>query len=108
MLSTSHSLIESRVGEFDIELIPGATPVRAQLPRYSPNQQELERYHVAKAESAGHLRKPDPEQVSPWTTRTHVVWKKDDVHGRWICDFRPLNAATIKTATAVGDASAEL
>ena len=89
---------------FDIDLTPGPQLVRAQLPRYSPHQQELERFHVTKAEVACHLRKPNPEQVPPWTTRTHVVWKKDDANGRWICDFRPLNVAIAKAATAVGDA----
>ena len=40
---------------------------------------------------------------SDWATRTHVVSKKDDVWGRWICDFRPLNRVSKKRMTALGD-----
>ena len=51
----------------------------------------------------GHLRVPTDAQKSEWTTKTHIVFKKDDEWGRWICDFRPLNAAVAKRATALGD-----
>ena len=88
---------------FDIELLPGAQPVRHQLPKLSPNEQLKEKHHVAKAEAAAHLRVPTDEQKSEWATRTHVVHKKDDPHGRWICDFRPLNRVTRKRMTALGD-----
>ena len=29
--------------------------------------------------------------------------KKDDENGRWICDFRDLNRATVKTPIVIGD-----
>ena len=89
--------------EFDLELMPGAQPVRHQLPKLSPKEQEKERYHVKKAERSGHLRVPTDEQKSEWATRTHIVFKKDDDMGRWICDFRPLNRVTKKRMTALGD-----
>ena len=78
---------------FDIELVEGAKPVRAQLGKASPQEMEKEAYHVDKEDKLGHLRIPTDEQKSEWAFRTHVVWKKDDEHGRWICDFRPLNKA---------------
>ena len=81
---------------YDMELQPGAQPVRHQLPRMSPQQMEKEAYHLDKAEKLGHLRTPDAFQVGEWSTRTHIVFKKDDPNGRWICDFRFLNKATIK------------
>ncbi len=89
--------------EFDIELKPGAVPTRHQLPRLSPEETKREQYHVRKAERLGHLRIPNDSQKSDWATRTHIVWKKDDVNGRWICDYRPLNAATVKRPTPIGD-----
>ena len=57
-----------------------------------------------KEEKLGHLRVPTDAQKSEWATRTHVVSKKDDSMGRWICDFRPLNRVTKKRMTAIGDA----
>ena len=88
---------------FDIETVPGAQPVRHQLPKLSPAEAERERYHVLKAERLGHLRVPTDAQKGEWTTKTMVVSKKDDPMGRWICDFRPLNRATKKRPTALGD-----
>ena len=41
--------------------------------------------------------------MSEWATRTHTVHKKDDTMGRWICDFRDLNRATVKTPIVLGD-----
>ena len=73
---------------FDIELIPEAKPVRQPLGKLSPQQMAKEAYHLEKEERLGHLRTPTDEQKSEWAFRTHVVWKKDDEHGRWICDFR--------------------
>ena len=89
--------------EFDIELEPGAKPVRQQLPKLAPQAVAKERYHVLKEEQLGHLRVPDDEAKSDWATRTHVVSKKGDPNGRWICDFRPLNRVTVKRCTAIGD-----
>ena len=89
--------------EFDIELMPDARPVRHQLPKMSPHQIAREKYHVQKAERLGHLRAPTDAQKSEWATRTHIVGKKDDPNGRWICDFRPLNRTTVKRSTALGD-----
>ena len=86
--------------EFDIELQPGAKPVMAQLPRLSPLEQQKEQYHVDKGTRSGHLRIPTDEQKSDWATRTHVVFKKDDPMGRWICDFRPLDRVTTKRLCA--------
>jgi len=90
---------------FDIKLKDGYKPVRANLPRYSPEQARKERYHVAKEEALGHLRTPAQDELSEWSTRTHVVHKKDDEMGRWICDFRPLNLATEKRGITIGDIS---
>ena len=80
--------------EFDIELEPNDRPVRHQLPKSSQREMEKEQHHIKKAEALGHLRIPTDAQKSEWSTRTHVVYKKDDEMGRWICDFRPLNAVT--------------
>ena len=88
---------------FEIKLKEGAKPIRANLPRYSPEQARKERHHVLKEEALGHLRVPTKEQLSEWSTRTHVVHKKDDENGRWICDFRPLNKATEKRGITIGD-----
>jgi len=88
---------------FDIELKPGAQPVRHQLPKLAPLEQTNERHHVRKGEGLGHLRVPTDAQKSEWATRTHIVKKKDDPMGRWICDFRPLNRVTVKRMTPLGD-----
>ena len=61
---------------FDIEMISESVPVKHTLPKYSEEQKSKERYHVEKAEALGHLRAPTQEQVSPWSTRTHTVYKK--------------------------------
>ena len=89
--------------DFDIELVEGAVPVRHQLPKRSPQEKDRQRYHLQKEEAAGHLRIPTDAQKSEWATRTHIVSKKDDPNGRWICDFRPLNRLTKKRVTALGD-----
>ena len=89
--------------EFDIELEQDAKPVRQQLLKLAPQAVAKERYHVLKEEQLGHLRVPDDEAKSDWATRTHVVSKKGDPNGRWICDFRPLNRVTVKRCTAIGD-----
>ena len=88
---------------FDIELVPGAQPSRAQLPKMSPAEMEKERYHIEKEQALGHLRVPTDEQKSDWSCRTHIVSKKDDPMGRWICDFRALNKSTVKRPTPIGD-----
>ena len=49
---------------FDVELEKDAKPVRHQQPKLSPAQQLLEQAHVRKAEAAGHLRVPRPDQLS--------------------------------------------
>ena len=72
---------------FDIDLVPGAKPSMAQLPRMSPAEMAKERYHIEKEEALGHLRTPTDEQKSDWSCRCHVVNKKDDPMGRWICDL---------------------
>ena len=89
--------------EFDIDLKPGAIPVRHQLPRLSPQEQLKEQHHVRKEEALGHLSVPTDAKKSEWITKTHIVSKKDDEWGRWICDFRFLDAAVAKHATALGD-----
>lgn len=94
--------------DFDIELHKNATPHRAQLPKLSPKETEKERFHIEKETQLGHLRVPTDEQKSEWSTRTYVVFKKDDPNGRWICDFRPLNRATIKRVSPMGDVFAKV
>ena len=93
--------------EFDIELEPNARPVRHQLPKSSQREIEQKQHHIKKAEALGHLRIPTDAQKSEWSTRTHAVYKKDDEMGRWICDFRPLNAVTRKRPTPIGDVFAK-
>ena len=88
---------------FDVELESGARPVKHALPKYSEEQKKKEAYHVDKAEKLGHLRTPAQHERSEWATRTHTVWKRDDPMGRWICDFRDLNKATVKTPIVIGD-----
>ena len=89
--------------EFDIELKPGTAAVRHQLPKMSPEAIRREQNHIDKEEQLGHLRAPTDAQKSDWATRTHIVSKKGDPDGRWICDFRPLNRSTEKRSTALGD-----
>ena len=48
----------------DIDLKPGAVPVRHNLPRLSPQEEVKERYHVRKEEELGHLRVPTDAQKS--------------------------------------------
>ena len=67
--------------EFDIELGPNAKPVRHQLPKMSLRDTEKEQHHIKKAEALGHLRVPTDTQKSEWSTKTHVVFKKDDENG---------------------------
>ena len=93
--------------EFDIELESNVRPVRHQLPKMSQREMEKEQHHITKAEALSHLRIPTDAQKSEWSTRTHVVYKKDDEMGRWICDFRPLNAVTRKRPTPIGDVFAK-
>ena len=88
---------------FDIELLPGAKPVRHQLPKMSPAEVKKEQYHLRKAEALGHLRVPTDDQKSDWATKTLTVSKKDDPMGRWICDFRPLSRESRRRSTALGD-----
>ena len=56
-----------------------------------------------KHESLGQLRTPTDSQLSGWATKSHIVHKKDDAHGRWIMDFRPLNQATVSVPIVIGD-----
>ena len=44
-----------------------------------------------------------PQQVGEWSTASKVVFKKDDNEGRWIFDFRPLNAVTKKNLSRTVD-----
>ena len=80
--------------KFDIELLPGADPVKQKMPKYSLAQAEKEKYHVQKHEQLEQLRTPTDAQCSGWVTKSHIVHKSDDPNGRWIMDFRPLNAST--------------
>ena len=93
--------------EFDIELEPDAKPVWHQLPKMSVREMEKEQYHCQQKEALKHLHIPTDEQKSEWSTRTHVVFKKDDPMGRRICDFRLLNAVTKKRPTPIGDVFAK-
>ncbi|CAE8623312.1 unnamed protein product, partial [Polarella glacialis] len=89
--------------KFDIDLLPGAVPACHGMPKYSPAASEREIKHIKKHEALGQLRTPTENQLSGWATRSHIVRKKDDLDGRWIMDFRPLNAATMKLPIAIGD-----
>ena len=91
--------------EFDIELELGAKPVRQQLPKRAPQAVVKERYHVLKEEKSSSDISESlmmrPNRTGP-RVRTHVVSKKGDPNGRWICDFRPLNRVAVKRCTAIG------
>ena len=93
--------------EFDIELEPNVKPIRHQLPKMSVKELEKEQFYITKAEKLGHLRVPIDEQKSEWSTRAHVVFKKDDEMRRWIRDSGPLNAVTHKRPTPIGDVFAK-
>ena len=80
-----------KVAKFDIELSLGAQLLRATLPKLSPGETHKEHYHIYKSERLGHLRTPTDEQKSESATPTHIVGKKDDHNGHWICDVRALN-----------------
>ena len=80
--------------KFDIELLPGAYPVKQRMPKYSLAQAEKEKHHLQKHEHLKQLRTPTDAQRSSWITKAHSVHKYDDPNGRWIMDFRPLNAST--------------
>ena len=89
--------------EFDVQLHEGAKPVKAPLPRYSAEQAKKEQHHIKSAMDMGHLITPEPEDIGPWATATHVVFKKDSDWGRLICDFRALNKATIPMPISISD-----
>ena len=93
---------------FDIELEPNAKPIRHSVPKLSPQQQAMEQHHISRAEKSGHLRVPTEDQLSGWAVRTHVVHKKGDPMGRWVVDFRPLNAVTLKEPIALSDCSEKI
>ncbi|CAE8641381.1 unnamed protein product [Polarella glacialis] len=86
---------------FDIELEPGAVPVKSHLPKYSLEQARKESYHINKELALGHMRVPTEAQLSAWSTKVHIVHKKDDPMGRLICDFRPLNRSAIKKPISI-------
>jgi hypothetical protein len=86
-----------------VQLHEGAKPVKAPLPRYSAEQAKKEQHHIKSAMDMGHLITPEPEDIGPWATATHVVFKKDSDWGRLICDFRALNKATIPMPISISD-----
>ena len=52
--------------KFDIELLPGAEPVKQRMPKYSLAQAEKERHHLQKHEQLQQLRTPTDAQLSGW------------------------------------------
>jgi hypothetical protein len=72
---------------FNIELEPGAVPVKSHLPKYGLEQARKESYHFNKELALGHMRMPTEAKVSAWSTKVHIVHKNDDTMGRLICEF---------------------
>lgn len=79
---------------FRIELLPGTRPIRQKLRRFSPEEQFLISENVRDWLESGFIR---PSR-SPWSANIVLVEKKDG-STRVCCDYRGLNASTIKQAT---------
>ena len=62
---------------------------------------EKQKFRIAQKIAWGHMAWP--QQVGEWSTASKVVFKKDDKEGRWIFDFRPLNAVTKKNLSRTVD-----
>ena len=75
---------------FRIELVPGAQPYRAPLPRRSPFENEHIRRVDEKWQAAGIIR----DSISPWGAPI-VLAKKKDGALRDCVDYRRLNAMTV-------------
>ena len=76
-----------------VELEPGATPHREGARRMSPDKAERANQEVRNLLALGMIQ----PSISPWASGIVMVKKKNG-ELRFCCDFRPLNAVTIKDA----------
>ena len=76
-----------------VELEPGATPHREGARRMSPDKGERANQEVRNLLALGMIQ----PSLSPWASGIVMVKKKNG-ELRFCCDFRPLNAVTIKDA----------
>ena len=79
---------------FRIELHHGVAPIRQKLRRFSPEEQFLIEENVREWLESGFIR---PSR-SAWSSNIVLVEKKDGTT-RVCCDYRQLNAASVKMAT---------
>lgn len=89
--------IPSKLGEHQIDLIPGATPVRQRQYRLNPKYSLMVKEEIDRLLEAGFIY---PVNNSEWVSPIVVVPKKTGADGKVkirVCqDFRKLNAATKK------------
>ena len=81
------------IAKHPVELEPGATPHREGARRMSPDKAERANQEVRILLALGMIQ----PSLSPWASGIVMVKKKNG-ELRFCCDFRPLNAVTIKDA----------
>ena len=81
------------IAKHPVELEPGATPHREGARRMSPDKAERANQEVRNLLALGMIQ----PSLSPWASGIVMVKKKNG-ELRFCCDFRPLNAVTIKDA----------
>ena len=81
------------IAKHPVELEPGATPHREGARRMSPDRAERANQEVRNLLALGMIQ----PSLSPWASGIVMVKKKNG-ELRLCCDFRPLNAVTIKDA----------
>ena len=81
------------IAKHPVELEPGATQHREGARRMSPDKAERANQEVRNLLALGMIQ----PSLSPWASRIVMVKKKNG-ELRFCCDFRPLNAVTIKDA----------
>ena len=81
------------IAKHPVELEPGAVPHREGARRMSPDKAELANQEVRNLLALGMIQ----PSLSPWASGIVVVKNKNG-ELRFCCDFRPLNAVTIKDA----------
>ena len=81
------------IAKHPVELEPGATPHREGARRMSPDKAERANQEVRNLLALGMIQ----PSLSPWASGIVKVKKKNG-ELRFCCDFRPLNAVTIKDA----------
>ena len=89
--------------EFEIELEPGAKPIRHKVKPLNPTQLENLRKQLDDWKEADVIE----PAVSPWGFRLVPVLKKNG-RTRWCVDYRQLNAITIKDSYPLSNITANL